>query len=144
MSMSSKVEGSGPAGRGRGRAVPGQRSDDGAVGRELKTETNNNVGAASWGTGNFGTATALSIAQPEPETDSIDWDAIKENQEANEKARWAHLPEMYRNFYTEHPDVTSRSEEEVSLFRRDNNNIEVKNFNEVSSSFNSSEQRCDI
>ena len=44
--------------------------------------------------------------------------------------RWAHLPEMLKNFYEEHPDVTARSEEEVALFRRANNNIEVKNFNE--------------
>ena len=44
--------------------------------------------------------------------------------------RWAHLPEMVKDFYQEHPDVTARSEEEVALFRRASNNIEVKNFNE--------------
>ena len=48
-------------------------------------------------------------------------------------SRWAHLPEMVKNFYKEHPEVTARSEEEVALFRRASNNIEVKNFSEEDS-----------
>ena len=37
---------------------------------------------------------------------------------------------MVKQFYSEHPDVTARSEEEVAEFRRRSNNIEVNNFQE--------------
>ena len=40
------------------------------------------------------------------------------------------MPEMWKNFYVEHPNVRARSEEEVALFRKASNNIEVKNFSE--------------
>ena len=60
----------------------------------------------------------------------IDWDNLNLNREENERARWAHLPPMVKQFYSEHPDVTARSEEEVAEFRRRSNNIEVNNFQE--------------
>ena len=60
----------------------------------------------------------------------IDWDNLNLNREENERARWAHLPPMMKQFYSEHPDVTARSEEEVAEFRRRSNNIEVNNFQE--------------
>ena len=60
----------------------------------------------------------------------IDWDSVHSNREENERLRWAHLPEMYKEFYQEHPDVTARTEEEAEVYRQRNNNIEVKNFSE--------------
>ena len=121
--MSTNGAGDRPTGRGRGRgqaaaaaaAVPGQ----------------------GWGQGNFGpplaaAPAAADRAAPPTEAVFIDWDALNANREENEKARWAHLPEMFKDFYEEHPDVTKRTEEEVALFRRASNNIVVENFNEVS------------
>ena len=60
----------------------------------------------------------------------IDWDNLNANREENERKRWAHLPELLKEFYTEHPDVTKRSEEEAEEYRIRSNNIEVKNFKE--------------
>ena len=60
----------------------------------------------------------------------IDWDNVNANREENERLRWAHLPEMFKEFYQEHPAVTARSEEEAEEYRQRNNNIEVKNFTE--------------
>ena len=117
--MSTSSAGSRPTGRGRGQAVAASAP------------------GSSWGQGNFGPpltaapAAADKVAPP-TETVVIDWDALNANREENEKARWAHLPEMFKDFYEEHPDVTKRTEEEVALFRRASNNIVVENFNEVS------------
>ena len=47
----------------------------------------------------------------------IDWDSVHSNREENERLRWAHLPEMYKEFYQEHPDVTARTEEEAEVYR---------------------------
>ena len=60
----------------------------------------------------------------------IDWDNLNANREENERMRWAHLPELFKQFYSEHPDVTQRSEEEAEAYRLKSNNIEVKNFKE--------------
>ena len=63
-------------------------------------------------------------------TGLIDWDNLNSNREENERERWKHLPPLLKDFYSEHPDVTARSEEEVAEFRRRSNNIEVSNFQE--------------
>ena len=63
-------------------------------------------------------------------TGLIDWDNLNSNREDNERKRWKHLPPLLKDFYSEHPDVTARSEEEVAEFRRRSNNIEVSNFQE--------------
>ena len=52
------------------------------------------------------------------------------NREENERKRWAHLPEMFKKFYNEHPDVTKRSQAEAEEYRLCNNRIEVSNFDE--------------
>ena len=107
-------------------------------------------GTASWGSGNLGAPLlpASTDSTEDSEQFLIDWDAINANREESERARyvgnlavrdqrfqfvlyrWAHLPEMWKNFYVEHPNVRARSEEEVALFRKASNNIEVKNFSE--------------
>ena len=104
--------------------------DEGQVGGQAAAENNS---VPNWGQGNFGVPLNLAPAANAPPAEAvvIDWDAINANREEDEKARWAHLPEMFKNFYTEHPDVTRRSDEEVALFRRASNNIVVENFNEV-------------
>ena len=102
--------------------------------------------AAVWGAVQYGVP-----AEPVQESSAlIDWDSLNANREENEKRRynfnyllpallesecfkvyfyrWEHVPELVKDFYEEHGDVTSRSEKEVAEFRRSSNNIEVKNF----------------
>jgi len=55
---------------------------------------------------------------------------LNANREEMERQRWEHLPELFKDFYVEHSDVTARSETEVELQRKMSNNIEVRNFNE--------------
>ena len=131
-----------PGGRGRGRAQA-VRKTEGEVGGKPSTEFNNNladslsslsVGGTGWGSGNLGPPlvtppSQLNSGVKEDSDHVIDWDSLNANREENERLRWAHLPEMTKDFYSEHPDVTARSEEEVALFRRASNNIEVSNFN---------------
>ena len=62
----------------------------------------------------------------------IDWDALNAEHEANQKVRWAKLPNLIKEFYVEHPEVASMSQEDVDAFRRENNNIAVSNFDEKS------------
>ncbi|XP_037797054.1 probable ATP-dependent RNA helicase DDX43 [Penaeus monodon] len=55
----------------------------------------------------------------------IDWDFLKENEEKFEAERWAHLPEIKKNFYVEDPDVKAMSNKQVQKFREENFNISV-------------------
>ena len=45
----------------------------------------------------------------------IDWDNLNANREEMERQRWELLPELFKDFYEEHKDVTARGEEEVAL-----------------------------
>ena len=47
-------------------------------------------------------------------------------QETAQKERWAKLPSLKKNFYVEDPEVANMTEEQVALFRKENNNIEAK------------------
>ncbi|XP_033225758.1 probable ATP-dependent RNA helicase DDX43 [Belonocnema kinseyi] len=58
--------------------------------------------------------------------DNFDWSKANEFYEAAQKERWAKLPSLKKNFYVEDPEVANMSEEEVALFRKENNNIEAK------------------
>jgi len=89
----------------------------------FKTET-----PPAWGTVQYGSAVDNAIEEKSGPT--IDWDNLNANREEMERKRWEHLPELFKDFYVEHKDVKSRSEEEVNLQRKSNNNIEVKNFSE--------------
>lgn len=46
-------------------------------------------------------------------------------QEEAELAEWSKYPQIKKQFYVEHPEVADLSEEEVQLFREENNNIVV-------------------
>jgi len=83
---------------------------------------------AAWGTVQYGSA--VEVEETEAEKGAcIDWDHLNANREEMERQRWEHLPELFKDFYVEHKDTKSRSEEEVDLHRKNNNNIEVNNFN---------------
>jgi len=60
----------------------------------------------------------------------IDWDGLNNNREENERKRWAHLPDLRKDFYEELEEVKTRNEDLVAEFRLNMNNIEVRNFNE--------------
>lgn len=64
--------------------------------------------------------------------DFIDWDQIKEEADAAQKAKWAKCPPLIKDFYKEHPDVLKFSPAQVAEYRKTNNNIVVSNFDEKS------------
>ncbi len=68
----------------------------------------------------------------ENENDQIDWGNVKEEFEAAQKAKWSKAPPLIKEFYTEHPEITEKSEFWVQDFRATNNNIVVSNFREDS------------
>lgn len=68
---------------------------------------------------------SLDHPQPEIEPEVVDFAAVRENQMKYEKMKFAGLPAVIKNFYIEHPDVTKRSELDVSEFRKQNNDIQV-------------------
>ena len=88
----------------------------------------------AWGSIQYGSAVEAAETETEKQGALIDWDNLNANREEMERQRWEHLPELLKDFYEEHKDVTTRGEEEVALHRKMNNNIEVKNFNEEDTS----------
>lgn len=46
-------------------------------------------------------------------------------QEEENRKKWAKLPPLKKNFYTEHPDVTNMSPEKVAAIREQNNSTTV-------------------
>lgn len=81
-------------------------------------------------------------SQNEPETtpyehksEIIDWDKINERCDLAQKERWAKCPPLVKNFYNENDLVRNLTEEQVALFREENNNIVVNRcFGEISES----------
>jgi ATP-dependent RNA helicase DDX43 len=63
--------------------------------------------------------------KPAP-TEEINWLEMFKQCEENEKAEWAKLPPIIKEFYFEHPEVTAMTDEEVENFRIENNNIVVE------------------
>ncbi|XP_069830738.1 probable ATP-dependent RNA helicase DDX43 [Dendropsophus ebraccatus] len=53
----------------------------------------------------------------------INWALLRENKEKYEAMKWADMPPIKKDFYKEAASVASMSEEEVTLWRRENNNI---------------------
>jgi len=80
--------------------------------------------------GNGFTSYGEAAEEVEEEKGIIDWDGLNNNREENERKRWAHLPDLKKDFYKELEEVRSRPEGQVAEFRLGMNNIEVKNFNE--------------
>lgn len=58
----------------------------------------------------------------------IDWDAINAAHEQHMKEKWAKCPELIKEFYEEHPQVSAMTPVQVEQFRLENNKIEIHNF----------------
>ncbi|KAG8581996.1 hypothetical protein GDO81_007884, partial [Engystomops pustulosus] len=53
----------------------------------------------------------------------INWTLLRENKEKYEAMKWADMPPIQKAFYKEAASIASMSEEEVTKWRRENNNI---------------------
>ncbi|CAO1432263.1 unnamed protein product [Diamesa hyperborea] len=62
---------------------------------------------------------------PEPEFEIIDWDKANAACDAARKERWEKCPQLLKNFYEEHPEVTNMTDDEVRNFRKESLNIVV-------------------
>uniref|UniRef100_A0A8B9ISN6 RNA helicase n=1 Tax=Amazona collaria TaxID=241587 RepID=A0A8B9ISN6_9PSIT len=76
----------------------------------------------------FGTNTTgktLDTIKPEdnPTQSVINWAYLRENRAKYETMKWADLPPIEKNFYKESSRTASMSQEEVELWRKENNNI---------------------
>ncbi|NXQ49851.1 DDX43 helicase, partial [Catharus fuscescens] len=80
---------------------------------------------------------ALDIIKPEnnPKKPVINWASIRENRAKYESMKWAGLPPIEKNFYKESSRTASMSQEEVELWRKENNNITCDDLKE-------GEKRC--
>ncbi|NXT29031.1 DDX43 helicase, partial [Syrrhaptes paradoxus] len=65
------------------------------------------------------------IIKPEnnPNKSVINWASLRENKAKYEAMKWADLPPIEKNFYKESSRTASMSQEEVELWRKENNNI---------------------
>ncbi|NWV30377.1 DDX43 helicase, partial [Origma solitaria] len=79
----------------------------------------------------------LDIIKPEnnPEKPIINWASLRENRAKYESMKWAGLPPIEKNFYKESSRIASMSQEEVDLWRKENNNITCDDLKE-------GEKRC--
>ncbi|NXK90525.1 DDX43 helicase, partial [Formicarius rufipectus] len=79
----------------------------------------------------------LDTAKPENNTRKslINWDSLRENRAKYEAMKWADLPPIEKNFYKESSRTASMSQEEVELWRKENNNITCDDLKE-------GEKRC--
>jgi len=67
----------------------------------------------------------------EEKGESMNWAELRESMINMENTRWKNLVDIHKNFYQEQDAVKNRSAEEVAEFRKNNNCIQVKNFNEA-------------
>ncbi|KAF4795900.1 putative ATP-dependent RNA helicase DDX43 [Turdus rufiventris] len=79
----------------------------------------------------------LDIIKPEnnPKKPVINWASIRENRAKYESMKWAGLPPIEKNFYKESSRTASMSQEEVELWRKENNDITCDDLKE-------GEKRC--
>ncbi|XP_035257015.1 probable ATP-dependent RNA helicase DDX43 [Anguilla anguilla] len=63
-------------------------------------------------------------------TPAIDWVSLRENRHKYEAMKWQDLPPIQKEFYIEAECVAHRSEEEVTTWRKENNNIFVDDLKE--------------
>lgn len=67
-----------------------------------------------------------SYQTPSYQPTAIDWDKANAECEAARKERWAKCPLLIKNFYKEeHPETSKMTQEEIELFRQENNSISV-------------------
>ncbi|PKK33358.1 DEAD (Asp-Glu-Ala-Asp) box polypeptide 43 [Columba livia] len=74
---------------------------------------------------NYVRGTSLDMIKPETNRNKmvIDWASLRENKAKYEAMKWADLPPIEKNFYRESSRTASMSQEEVQLWRKENNNI---------------------
>ncbi|NXC19018.1 DDX43 helicase, partial [Corythaeola cristata] len=77
---------------------------------------------------NFGTNSTgktLDTIKPDnnPKKSVINWASLRENKAKYEAMKWADLPPIEKNFYKVSSSTASMSQEEVELWRKENNNI---------------------
>ncbi|RMC13375.1 hypothetical protein DUI87_10910 [Hirundo rustica rustica] len=79
----------------------------------------------------------LDIIKPEnnPKKPVINWASLRENRAKYESMKWAGLPPIEKNFYNESSRTASMSQEEVELWRKENNDITCDDLKE-------GEKRC--
>ncbi|NWI86499.1 DDX43 helicase, partial [Pitta sordida] len=79
----------------------------------------------------------LNIVKPEnnPKKSVINWDSLRENSAKYQAMKWADLPPIEKNFYKESPRTASMSQEEVEVWRKENNNVTCDDLKE-------GEKRC--
>ncbi|NXA71632.1 DDX43 helicase, partial [Thryothorus ludovicianus] len=80
----------------------------------------------------------LDVIKPEnnnPKTPVINWASLRENRAKYESMKWAGLPPIEKNFYKESSRTASMSQEEVEMWRKENNNITCDDLKE-------GEKRC--
>uniref|UniRef100_A0A8C4VF63 RNA helicase n=1 Tax=Falco tinnunculus TaxID=100819 RepID=A0A8C4VF63_FALTI len=79
----------------------------------------------------------LDVRNPEtnPKKPVINWISLRENKAKYEVMKWAGLPPIEKNFYEESSRTASMSQEEVELWRKENNNITCDDLKE-------GEKRC--
>ncbi|XP_014725669.1 PREDICTED: probable ATP-dependent RNA helicase DDX43 [Sturnus vulgaris] len=70
-----------------------------------------------------------------PKKPVINWASLRENRAKYESMKWAGLPPIEKNFYKESSRTASMSQEEVELWRKENNNITCDDLKE-------GEKRC--
>ncbi|XP_071435971.1 probable ATP-dependent RNA helicase DDX43 [Pithys albifrons albifrons] len=79
----------------------------------------------------------LDVIKPDnnPRKSEINWDSLRENRTKYESMKWADLPPIEKNFYKESSRTAAMSQEEVELWRKENNNITCDDLKE-------GEKRC--
>nr|XP_030123313.3 probable ATP-dependent RNA helicase DDX43 isoform X1 [Taeniopygia guttata] len=79
----------------------------------------------------------LDVVKPEnnPKKSVINWASLRENRAKYESMKWAGLPPIEKNFYKESSRTASMSQEEVDLWRKENNGITCDDLKE-------GEKRC--
>uniref|UniRef100_A0A3P9MVC7 RNA helicase n=1 Tax=Poecilia reticulata TaxID=8081 RepID=A0A3P9MVC7_POERE len=73
---------------------------------------------------------APQAASDDPASTAIDWNDIRQNRKKFEELKWKDLPLLKKNFYTEAASVSMLTPDEVSAWRKENNNIFVDDIKE--------------
>ncbi|NWX22083.1 DDX43 helicase, partial [Aegotheles bennettii] len=81
------------------------------------------IDAQYFGTNSTGKTWNITTPENNPEKPMINWDSLRENKAKYEAMKWAGLPPIEKNFYKESSSTASMSQEEVELWRKENNNI---------------------
>ncbi|XP_072247656.1 probable ATP-dependent RNA helicase DDX43 [Leuresthes tenuis] len=80
--------------------------------------------------GSVWSAAEIQASTDVPALPAIDWTTIRENREKYQELKWKDLPPMKKKFYTEAESVSMLTPEEVSEWRKENNNIFVDDLKE--------------